>query len=65
MPSVFFDAWFDDEARRQHLYQGNLFAFSPRPSTRALIGTSPTIIAVEELRSSSTTLCSAYFDIAK
>jgi len=37
MPSVFFDAWFDDEARRQHLYQGNLFAFSPRPSTRALI----------------------------
>src|SRR6266446_2470899 len=37
MTSVFFDASFDDESRRQHLYQGNLFAFSPRPSTVALI----------------------------
>src|SRR5258708_37532811 len=37
MTSVFFDASFDDATRRKHLYQGNLFAFSPRPSTRALI----------------------------
>jgi hypothetical protein len=37
MTSVFFDAPFDDETRRQHLYEGDLFAFSPRPSTLALI----------------------------
>lgn len=37
MTSVFFDANFDDETRRRQLYQGNLFVFSPRPSTRALV----------------------------
>src|SRR5207245_4152923 len=37
MTSVFSDASFDDETRRQHLYQGDLFVFSPHPSIRALI----------------------------
>lgn len=37
MTNVFFDAAFTDETRRQHLYQGDLFAFSPRPSVCALI----------------------------
>lgn len=37
MTSVFFDAAFDEETRRQQLYQGNLFTYSPRASTRALI----------------------------
>jgi hypothetical protein len=34
--TVFFDAHFTDEVRREHLYAGNLFTFSPRQSTRAL-----------------------------
>jgi hypothetical protein len=37
MTSVFFDAQFDDKARREHLYQGNLFVYSSRASTRALV----------------------------
>jgi hypothetical protein len=36
MTTVFFDAPFSDEIRRQHVYDGQLFAFSPRPSTVAL-----------------------------
>jgi hypothetical protein len=36
MTTVFFDAAFSDEVRRQHVYAGELFAFSPRPSTLAL-----------------------------
>jgi hypothetical protein len=36
MNSVYFDSLLDDEARRQHLYNGQLFVFSPRPSSRAL-----------------------------
>lgn len=37
MTNVFFDAPFTDEARRERLYAGDLFAWSPRPSTLALI----------------------------
>lgn len=36
MTTVFFDPNSTDEIRRKHLYNGNLFAFSPRESTRAL-----------------------------
>src|SRR5438105_681797 len=36
MTSVFFDPPVSDEVRRQHLYDGQLFVFSPRPSTLAL-----------------------------
>ena len=35
MTSVFFDSTFDDEARRQHLYEGDLLVYCPRPSTLA------------------------------
>ena len=37
MHTVYFDSTASDEARRQRLYQGQLFAFSPRPSTTALV----------------------------
>lgn len=37
MTNVFFDAAFTDETRRQHLYRGDLFAFSPRPSISAFV----------------------------
>jgi Phytanoyl-CoA dioxygenase (PhyH) len=37
MDTVFFDFPIDDETRRQRLYRGELFVFSPRPSTLALI----------------------------
>jgi hypothetical protein len=37
MTTVFFDAPFSDEVRRQNLFEGNLFAFSPRASSQALI----------------------------
>jgi hypothetical protein len=36
MTNVFFDAPFTDDLRREHLFKGDLFAFSPRPSTVAL-----------------------------
>jgi hypothetical protein len=32
MTTVYFDAPFSDDARREHLYQGDLFVYSPRPS---------------------------------
>jgi hypothetical protein len=35
MTNVFFDAALSDEVRRDHLYSGDLFVFSPRPSTLA------------------------------
>jgi hypothetical protein len=37
MTNVFFDPSFDDETRRTRLYSGDLFVYSPRPSTVALI----------------------------
>jgi hypothetical protein len=36
MVAVFFDSM-DDDARRQGIYQGDLFVLSPRPSTLALV----------------------------
>jgi hypothetical protein len=36
MNSIFFDSHASDEARRQLLYDGQLFVFSPRPSAAAL-----------------------------
>jgi hypothetical protein len=37
MTSVFFDPQFTDEERRKGLYAGELFVYSPLPSTQALI----------------------------
>jgi hypothetical protein len=37
MDTVFFDCRVDEETRRQRLYRGELFVFSPRPSSLALI----------------------------
>ena len=37
MTAVYFDAPFTDEVRRKNLFEGHLFAFSPRPSTTAFI----------------------------
>jgi hypothetical protein len=36
MNTIFFDSNMSDEARRQHLYDGQLFVFSPCPSSVAL-----------------------------
>src|SRR5215468_10381977 len=36
MHTMYFDADYSDEVRRQHVYAGQLFIFSPRPSTAAL-----------------------------
>jgi len=36
MHSVFFDARVDDAGRRAQIYDGQLFVYSPRPSTVAL-----------------------------
>jgi hypothetical protein len=36
MNSIFFDSNASDDARRQLLYDGQLFVFSPRPSAAAL-----------------------------
>lgn len=36
MHTVYFDAQVNDQVRRQRLYDGQLFVFSPRPSTIAL-----------------------------
>jgi hypothetical protein len=35
MTTVYYDAPFADDARRQHLYDGDLLVYSPRPSTLA------------------------------
>ena len=35
MHSIYVDSRFDDEKRRQHLYDGQLFVYSPRPSSLA------------------------------
>jgi hypothetical protein len=35
MNTVYFDPPFTDDARRQHLYSGQLMVFSPRPSSKA------------------------------
>jgi hypothetical protein len=37
MTNIFFDPPFTDEVRRNHLYAGDLFVYSARPSTQALI----------------------------
>jgi hypothetical protein len=37
MVAVYLDPAMDDDTRRHHLYQGDLFVFSPRPATLALI----------------------------
>lgn len=36
MSTLYFDSAFDDDRRRQALYRGQVFVFSPRPSTAAL-----------------------------
>src|SRR6266576_704042 len=36
MTTIHFNSEFDDEVRRQHLYEGELFVFAPRPSSVAL-----------------------------
>lgn len=36
MNTVYFDSPYDDDRRRKGLYQGQIFVFSPRPSTVAL-----------------------------
>jgi hypothetical protein len=36
MNTIYFDANVDDQVRRQHLYDGQLFVYSPRPSSVAL-----------------------------
>jgi hypothetical protein len=36
MNAVYFDAPAQDDERRRHLYEGELFVYSPTPSTRAL-----------------------------
>ncbi len=36
MNSIFFDSTLDDAARRERLYAGQIFVFSPRPSSEAL-----------------------------
>jgi hypothetical protein len=35
MSAVFFDSQADDDARRRHLYGGEIFVYSPRPSSSA------------------------------
>ncbi len=35
MHSIYVDSKFDDEKRRQHLYDGQLFVYAPRPSSLA------------------------------
>jgi len=37
MHSIYFDANISDDERRAKLYEGDLFVYSPRPSTQALI----------------------------
>ena len=37
--TVYYDAHFSDEVRRQKLYEGQLFVYSPRKSTLAFIRT--------------------------
>jgi hypothetical protein len=37
MYAIHIDSTLDDDARRDRLYDGDLFVYSPRPSTRALI----------------------------
>jgi hypothetical protein len=34
--TVYFDSQFDERQRRQRLYSGDIFVFSPRPSSIAL-----------------------------
>src|SRR5918992_28383 len=44
MNTVYFDPSFSDETRRQHLYNGQLFVFSPRRSTLAFCEFARTLI---------------------
>jgi hypothetical protein len=44
MNSVFFDAPHSDEARREALYGGQLFAYSPTPGVRALVEFARTLV---------------------
>ena len=37
MYAIHVDSTLDDDARRERLYDGDLFLYSPRPSTRALV----------------------------
>ena len=37
MYAIHIDSTLDDDARRDRLYDGDLFVYSPKPSTRALI----------------------------
>ena len=36
MNTIYFDSDLNDKMRRKHLYDGQLFVFSPRPSSNAL-----------------------------
>ena len=37
MHTVYFDSTASDDTRRKRLYEGQIFVFSPKPSTIALI----------------------------
>jgi len=37
MPALFIDSDLDDDTRRERLYSGDIFVFSPTPATRALV----------------------------
>ncbi len=37
MSAVFFDSRVDDDTRRERIYRGDIFVFSPRPSTTAFV----------------------------
>ena len=37
MYAIHVDSTLDDDARRERLYDGDLFVYSPRPSTQALV----------------------------
>ena len=37
MYAIHVDSTLDDDARRERLYDGDLFVYSPRPATRALV----------------------------
>ena len=37
MHTVYFDSTASDDIRRKRLYEGQIFVFSPKPSTIALI----------------------------
>lgn len=45
MNTVYFDAQVSDDTRREELYRGNLFVYSPTPGSRALVALARQLIA--------------------